>query len=378
MREILVRNGQKVRAGEPLLVDRRRAHRCRARACCRNSCAPSACASARATAEAALLPTLDVAGRSHRDPPSTLAREQRVVRPHDGARSTSRSPPCSRRSREAQRACRRTAERRSRRPSIGASSRREETANSTSSCARQGFVQRTRLLALERAEADYRSRSARTAATSRAARQRIGELQARIAQTRNQYQQQATDELKEAVARIRELEERLRPSQDQAERQIVRSPVDGEVMALRVARRATWSARAIRCSTSCQRNEKLVVEAAHPSARHQPRAHGRCGRSAPGAFDSRTTPLLPGKVVFVSPDRVTNPDGTVLVRRARSRSTPRRCSAIRSCVCRPACRRKLFVTTPPRTLFEYLVEAAGPVRAAARCASPEALPTLSS
>src|SRR5262249_18440894 len=101
--------------------------------------------------------------------------------------------------------------------------------------AQQGFVQRTRLLALQRTAADYRAKVGEYRSELALSRQRSGELEARIAQAQNQYQQQAADELKEASARIRELQERLRPSQDQVERQYVRSPVDGEVMGLRVS-----------------------------------------------------------------------------------------------------------------------------------------------
>ena len=61
------------------------------------------------------------------------------------------------------------------------------------------------------------------------------ELQARMADARNRYQQAATEELKQSSARLRELEERLRPSKDQVERQSIRSPVDGVVMGLRVS-----------------------------------------------------------------------------------------------------------------------------------------------
>ena len=73
---------------------------------------------------------------------------------------------------------------------------------------RQGFVQRARLLQLQRdASRLPRSTSLRPGATWHSRDQRANELQARIAKARNQYQQQATDETKESAARIRELEE---------------------------------------------------------------------------------------------------------------------------------------------------------------------------
>jgi multidrug efflux pump subunit AcrA (membrane-fusion protein) len=72
------------------------------------------------------------------------------------------------------------------------------------------------------------------------------------------------------------------------------------------------------------------------------------------AFDARNTPLLPGRIVFVSPDRVTRPNGTeswfvatVELDTAALRNQPH----LRLQAGMPA---ELYVTTAERTLFEYL------------------------
>jgi HlyD family type I secretion membrane fusion protein len=221
---------------------------------------------------------------------------------------------------------------------------------------RDGFVTRPRLLQLQRDESDYRSRVSESRSNLALARQRIGELQARIAQTRNQYQQQATDEARESAAQIRELEERVRPSRDQAERQFVRAPVDGRVMSLRVS--ATGEAIGPRepILDIVPTQEKLVVEA---HIRPQDINHVREQSPAEvrlSGFDARTTPLLPGKVVFVSPDRLTATDSseswfvaTVEVDATVLKDHPE----IRLQAGMPA---ELFVTTPKRTLFQYLAK----------------------
>ena len=220
---------------------------------------------------------------------------------------------------------------------------------------KDGYIQRARLLQLQRAEADYRSKLGETRGDLALTRQRVGELQARIAQTRNQYQQQATDELKLSSTRIRELEERVRPSQDQAERQYVRSPVDGEVMALRVAAVGEVVGPRDALVDIVPVSEKLVVEA---QIRPLDINNVRTDQSAEvrlSSFDSRTTPLLPGKVVFVSPDRITNQDGNswyvanVEVDASALKAHPE----IRL---QPGMPAELFVTTPARTLFQYLTK----------------------
>jgi HlyD family type I secretion membrane fusion protein len=222
--------------------------------------------------------------------------------------------------------------------------------------ARDGYVQRARLLQLQRDQSDYHSRLAETQSNRSLARQRAGELQARVAQARNQYQQQATDEAKESAGRIRELEERLRPSRDQVDRQFVRSPVDGKVMALHVSSIGEVIGPREPILDVVPTQEKLVVE-----ARIRPQDINHVRENSPAevrlsAFDARTTPLLPGKVVFVSADRITAPENgeswfvaTVEVDASALKDHPE----IQLQAGMPA---ELYVTTPARTLFRYLAK----------------------
>lgn len=221
--------------------------------------------------------------------------------------------------------------------------------------AQQGFVHRTRLMALQRTEADYRARLGEYRSELAAARQRAADLRARIAQARNVYQSQAADELREASARVRDLEERLRPPQDQVERQTVRAPVDGEVMALRVSGPGAVIGPREPILDIVPGHEKLVVE-----ARIRPQDIDHVRQDAPAevrllsAFDARSMPLLRGRVAFVSADRVRAGDGsdswfaaTVELDAAELARHPR----LRLHAGMPA---ELYVTTPPRTLLEYL------------------------
>ena len=103
-------------------------------------------------------------------------------------------------------------------------------------------------------------------------------------------------------------------------------------------------------------NEKLVVEARiHP----QDIDHVHKDAAAEvrlSAFDSRTVPLLPARILFISPDRVTEPNNgeswfvaTVEVDAASLKNYPQ----IQLHAGMPA---ELFVTTPERTLFQYLTK----------------------
>ena len=220
---------------------------------------------------------------------------------------------------------------------------------------KEGYVPRARLLALQRADADARSRLGEARGELALARQRAAELQARMAEARNRYQQLATEELRQSSAKLRELEERLRPSKDQVERQAIRSPVDGVVMGLRISAPGEVLAAGAPILDVVPSGELLVVE-----ARIRPQDINHVYNDAPArvrlaAFDARTTPLLPGRVTFVSPDRMSDPDSgeswfaaTVEVDAAALKHHPE----VQLKAGMPA---ELFVTTSDRTVFQYLV-----------------------
>ena len=219
-----------------------------------------------------------------------------------------------------------------------------------------GYVPRARLLPLRRGEAEARSRLGESRGELALARQRAGELQARMAEVRNRYQQAANEELKASSARLREIEERLRPSKDQVARQAIRSPVDGVVMGLRVSAPGEVLAAGAAIADVVPSNEMLVVEARiRPQDIDQVYADATA-KVRLSAFDARETPLLPGRVTFVSPDRVSDAEtgeswftATVEVDAAALRHHP-------ELTLKAGMPAELFVTTRHRTLFEYLVE----------------------
>ncbi|HSB99254.1 MAG TPA: HlyD family type I secretion periplasmic adaptor subunit, partial [Burkholderiaceae bacterium] len=223
--------------------------------------------------------------------------------------------------------------------------------------ARQGFVNRARLIALQRTAADYQGRIGEVGSELALARQRIAELHARQSQLRLAYQNQGTDDWKDAVARVRELEERLRPSQDQAERQTVRAPVDGEVMSLRVSTPGAVIAPREALLDLVPLHDKLVVDARVAPQDIEQVHVGAAAEVRLISGDARRTPLLPATVTFVSADRVTLSDGgaswfdvTVEVdTQALALQQP----GLHLQAGMPA---ELYVTTGERTLLQYLLK----------------------
>jgi HlyD family type I secretion membrane fusion protein len=342
VREILVRDGQKVRAGEPLIIvgDVRSDSTLKL---LQDQLAAERIREARAAAEAALAPRFDAPADSRER--ALFAARRRILDEQVGSlQAQIREAESQAGALQAQIEATEVSVRLS-----------AEELEMNDRLARQGFVNRTRLLALQRTEADYRARVGEYRSELAAARQRIADMRARIAQARNLYQSQAADELREASAKVRDLEERLRPSQDQVERQIVRSPVDGEVMAMRVTAAGAVIGPREPILDVVPGQEKLVVEARiRPQDIDYVRRDARAEVRLVNAFDSRNAPLLAGTVAFVSADRVKatdSPESWFVATVELDAADIARYPGLRLQAGMPA---ELYVTTPARTLVAYL------------------------
>ena len=168
----------------------------------------------------------------------------------------------------------------------------------------QGYVQKTRLLTLQRAVAEYEARHSERRAELSKSRQRASELEFRILAMRNTYVQTATDELKEASSRMFDLEERIRPSRDASQRQRITAPIAGEVVGLRIFNAGSVIGPREVLMEIVPQEKRLIVEA---RIRPEDVNYVRQGTEADirlTAYQSRTTPLVAGAVMYVSGDRL--------------------------------------------------------------------------
>lgn len=172
---------------------------------------------------------------------------------------------------------------------------------------KQGFIQKTKLMALERAVAEYESRREEQRAAHAQARQRVTELLLRASTITSNFRQQAADELKETTARLFDLQERLRPSQDAVRRQVITAPAEGEVVNLQVFSAGSVIGPRDVLAEIVPAEQRLIIEA---RIRPEDINYVRTGVMADvrlTAYKQRTTPLVQGSVSYVSPDRMVEP-----------------------------------------------------------------------
>ncbi len=219
----------------------------------------------------------------------------------------------------------------------------------------QGYVQKTRIMTLERAVAEYEARYGEHRAELSKSRQRASELELRILTTKNQYTQQASDELKETTTRIFDLEERIRPSKDAAARQRIVASIAGEVVGLKVFTAGSVIGPRDVLMEIVPDDKRLIVEA---RIRPEDINYVHVGSAADirlTAYKQRTTPLVYGSVIYVSGDRMTDPQNNNAAYYVVHVDVTNRALAdagnLRLTAGMPA---EVFIRTDQRSAFDYL------------------------
>ena len=174
---------------------------------------------------------------------------------------------------------------------------------------KQNYVANIRVLTLQRAVAEYESKYSEHRAELSKTLQRASELELRIIAMRSTYVQQASDDLKESTSKVFDLDERLRPMKDAVDRQRITAPVAGEVVGLKVFAAGAVAGPRDTLMEIVPDVKTLIVEG---KLKPEDINHVKVGTVADvrlTAYKQRTTSLVEGKVSYVSPDRLTDPQG---------------------------------------------------------------------
>ena len=220
----------------------------------------------------------------------------------------------------------------------------------------QGFISRVHVLGLKRNVADYESRRGQNMAERAKARQKISELELRILGLRNTYMQQAADELKDNTAKVFDLEERMRASRDASDRQTVTAPVAGSVVDLKVTTVGFTVGPREPMMDIVPANPDLIVE-----ARIRPEDINNVSQGAGAdvrltSFKQRLVPVVVGKVSYVSADRLTERQTGSPYYAAYIRIDPASLAAAGNLHLQAGMPAEIYVRTTSRTPLLYLLD----------------------
>ena len=169
---------------------------------------------------------------------------------------------------------------------------------------KDGFISPARLAQIEAVVLDYASKLEERRSELARAEQRRVDIDIKIKSLQNQYVQAASDQLKVTAAHLGEIEQEQRKSEDAATRQMVAAPASGEVIDLKFTSPGAVVRPGEPIAEIVPDDARLMVEA-HIRPEDVNHVHlDQRARIKFTAFKSRSTSLVTGKVTYVSGDRL--------------------------------------------------------------------------
>lgn len=221
---------------------------------------------------------------------------------------------------------------------------------------RDGFIADTRIMQLEAAVADYRVKLEERRSELARAEQRLVDTDLRIKGLESDYRQQASDQLKVASVRLSEIQQEWRKSTDASQRQVVVAPVDGEVMNLRYSSPGTVVSPREPIADIVPSNPRLVVEAQIKPEDVNRVRQGQGAHIKFTAFNSLTTPMVDGKVFYVSADRLVDRNSNQAWYLVLIEADPASLKAAGQLALQAGMPAEVFIQGDQRTPLQYLAE----------------------
>jgi HlyD family secretion protein len=168
----------------------------------------------------------------------------------------------------------------------------------------KGFISPIRVGQIEASVVDYAAKLEERRSELARAAQRLVDSDLKIKSLQNQYMQAASDQLKATAARLAEIEQEQRKSEDAAARQVVAAPAAGEVIDLRITSPGAVVRPGEPIAEIVPTDAELVVEAHIRPEDVNHVSRGQRARVKFTAFKYRSTSMVEGRVTYVSADRL--------------------------------------------------------------------------
>lgn len=170
--------------------------------------------------------------------------------------------------------------------------------------ARSGFISPTRLDQIEATLVDYAAKIDERRSELARAEQRKLDNELKIKSVQNAYGQAASDQLKATAARLGEIEQEMRKSEDAAARQVVAAPASGEIIALRFTSPGAVVPPGETIAEIVPSEAGLLIEAQIRPEEVNHVHRDQAARIKFTAFKYRSTTMVEGRVTYVSADRL--------------------------------------------------------------------------
>lgn len=222
----------------------------------------------------------------------------------------------------------------------------------------EGFVDKQRLREQERSLARLQAEIAEHQSESARARLQIGEAQLKILQLKKTFATEVAGQLGEVHTKVYDLRERLAALQDRAQRTEITAPEAGMVMGMTLHTIGGVVGPGTPLLDIVPASEELIIEAQMSPADIDRIAVGKLADIRFSAFSSSTTPVIEGRLVHVSADRLINKDNGVPYFLGRLELTDKGRKALGDLELVPGMPAEVLINTGARTLLQYLMQPA--------------------
>lgn len=229
---------------------------------------------------------------------------------------------------------------------------------SKASLLKKGIITRSSVRLLERAIADADGDIVQLESEGRIAQTQIAKYRMEIAQVRDSAQKAAYDEIQAVEADLDIVREQIRSARAVLGRTSIQAPVTGIVIRsyYHTSGGVIESGRAI--MEILPSDEALIIEAQVPRMEIDEVRVGQAASIRLSALNQRTTPVLEGKVMYVSADAVTasatSPSKDIYI--ARVEIPNDQLQRVRGFAPTPGMPAEILIQTHERTFFQYLAK----------------------
>ena len=169
---------------------------------------------------------------------------------------------------------------------------------------KQGFISSSRISQLDSVVLEYAAKLEERRTELARAAQRLVEIDLKIQSIRNDYVKAASDQLKATAQRLSEIEQEQRKSDDAAMRQVVTAPASGEIIDLKFTSPGAVVGPGESIADIVPSNTQLLIEARIRPEDVSNVHRGQRARVKFTAFKYRNTTMVAGEVTYVSGDRL--------------------------------------------------------------------------
>lgn len=222
---------------------------------------------------------------------------------------------------------------------------------------KSGNAPKTRLLQLERRQAEIQGQKGERVSLIARAEQRINESKIEMYNLKTEFQNKVVEELKDTQLQLSDLDEQLRAAEDVMKRIVIRAPIGGEVTGLAVHTVGGVIAPDEPIMNIVPDDDLLIVEA---RVRPQDIDVVRAGLEAQVrllAFSTRNVPPVEGVVETISADRFEDPKTGEQYFLARIVIDEKKLEELDEDIeLSPGMPTEALIVTGSRSLFSYLIE----------------------